>query len=88
MYGAVDPSVTGGDVVNVGDQVGTLNFRADGSRLQLAIRIGEDITSAYPMQRLVGGEIPPADAFGLTDGWIDPIDFFVAHPPDNNWPEP
>ena len=86
MYGSVNAGVSNGDVVDVGEPLGRLKYRADGSRLQLAVRIGEEITSAYPMQNLVGGQIPPADAYYLTDGWIDPISFFATHSPDNNWP--
>lgn len=89
LYGCINPCVAYGDVVEPGQKIGTLRLHADGSRLHLGLRVGESITSAWGNGSLVNGQIPAADANGLTNGWTDPIAFFSDKTPDNTWdPQP
>ncbi len=84
LYGCVVPTVGGSDVVAPGQQIGLVDTYTGGSRLHLGVRVGQDITSVWDGS-LVGGGIPTADAYGLTDGWTDPLPFLAAHSPDNDW---
>lgn len=86
LYGCITPTVTVvGSVVEPGQEIGRLRLHSDGSRLHLGLRVGEAITSAWGDGNLDGGQIPVADAFGLTDGWTDPVSFLAGHTPDNIW---
>jgi|GEM_PF-1986647 len=85
LYGCVNPSVAVQDVVETGQMIGTIRSHSNGTHLHLAVRIGDTITTAWGLGTLVGGSIPAADAYGLTDGWIDPVSFFATKTPDNDW---
>ncbi len=85
LYGCINPSVAAGDIVQPGQEIGRLRLHGDGYRLHLGLRVGESITSAWGDGSLVSGQIPAADANGLTDGWTDPISFFSSKTPDNAW---
>lgn len=85
LYGCITPSVGAGNVVNPGQQIGTIRLHGDGCRLHLGVRVGEQISSAYGDASLVNGQIPAADIDGLTDGWTDPISFLRDKMPDTTW---
>lgn len=85
LYGCTAPSVAVGATVEPGQAIGNLRSHTDGSRLHLGLRVGDSILSAWGDGNLVGGLIPAADAFGLTDGWTDPIEFLADKTPDNTW---
>lgn len=85
VYGCVTPATVMGAVVEAGQQIGLIHLHGEGNHLHLGIRVGQAIDSPWENSDLVGGSIPAADGFGLTDGWVDPIAFMGNHTPDNTW---
>jgi len=82
FYGGITPTVAGGATVEPGQALGHLRSHSEGPHLHLGVRIGQGITSAWD-GTLVGGSIPAEDAFGLTDGYTDPVAFLTSKAPDN-----
>lgn len=85
IYGNITPAAVNGSVVEAGQQIGLVHLHGSDPHLHLGIRVGQTIDSPWDDADLVGGAIPAADAFGLTDGWVDPIAFMAGKTPDNTW---
>ena len=85
VYGCITPAALNGAVVEAGQQIGLVHLHGSDPHLHLGIRVGQAIDSPWEDADLVGGAIPAADAFGLTDGWTDPIAFLAGKTPDNSW---
>jgi hypothetical protein len=85
VYGCILPATVMGAVVEAGQQIGIIVLHGEGDHLHLGIRVGQAIDSPWDDGPLVAGAIPAADAFGLTDGWVDPIAFMAGKTPDNSW---
>lgn len=84
VYGCITPSVVNGAVVEAGQLIGTVHLHGSDPHLHIGVRVGQTISTAWDDGNLVGGLIPAADTFGLTDGWVDPITFFAQKSPDNS----
>lgn len=85
LYGCITPTVGSGAILGAGQKIGTVRTNGYGSHLHLGIRVDQGMVSARPYGNLVDGKIPSADAYGLTDGWVDPITFLNANSPDPFW---